>query len=315
MHESLARERPAAYTTALKMLQIMTEKGLVRRDERDRTHVYQARLTEEQTQRQLVRDLLDRAFGGSSSKLVLQALSARRASPEELGEIRKLIESRRDGKEAHGEGTGEHDDEIETLLQQPAAQAIGWALLQFVWQGALIGGLTALALAALRRSAADVRYVVAHDRAVADADAAGRHRRAVVARGRARARRIRAAPSPPAIPELTPAPRRGRHAAERHSHTVDRRPMRRAIAGGPAAFDAARLERWLPVLVLVWLLRRRGAHAAAAERLAVGAADEVARRVAGRRRAGSTSRRACRAGCTSPATSGCSSRRSSTCRR
>ncbi len=110
VHESLERERPTAYTTALKMLQIMTEKGLVRRDDTDRTHVYQARLTEEQTQRQLVRDLLDRAFGGSSSKLVLQALTARRATAEELGEIRKLIESRRDGKEAHGEGTGEHDE-------------------------------------------------------------------------------------------------------------------------------------------------------------------------------------------------------------
>src|SRR6187200_2604864 len=95
VHEALSRERPAAYTTALKMLQIMTEKGLVRRDDTDRTHVYQPKLTEEQTQRQLVRDLLDRAFGGSSSKLVLQALSARRATAEELGEIRKLIESRR----------------------------------------------------------------------------------------------------------------------------------------------------------------------------------------------------------------------------
>jgi BlaI family penicillinase repressor len=105
VHESLSRERPAAYTTALKMLQIMMEKGLVRRDDTDRTHVYQPRLTEEQTQRQLVRDLLDRAFGGSSSKLVLQALSARRATPEELGEIRRLIEGR-DGKEA---GHDDHD--------------------------------------------------------------------------------------------------------------------------------------------------------------------------------------------------------------
>src|SRR6478672_5244799 len=98
VHEVLGRERPAAYTTALKLLQIMTEKGLVERDERDRTHVYRARLTEEQTQRQLVRDLVDRAFGGSATKLVLQALSSRRATPEELGEIRKLIESSRDGE-------------------------------------------------------------------------------------------------------------------------------------------------------------------------------------------------------------------------
>ena len=94
VHEALSPDRPTAYTTALKMLQIMTEKGLVRRDETDRTHIYQARLTEEQTQRQLVRDLLERAFGGSSTKLVMQALAAKRASSEELTEIRRLIDKR-----------------------------------------------------------------------------------------------------------------------------------------------------------------------------------------------------------------------------
>jgi BlaI family penicillinase repressor len=103
VHDALSRERPSAYTTALKMLQIMTEKGLVRRDVSDRTHVYQARLSEEQTQRQLVRDLLDRAFGGSSSKLVMQALSAKRATPEELTEIRRLLEGNRDSREARDE--------------------------------------------------------------------------------------------------------------------------------------------------------------------------------------------------------------------
>ncbi len=103
VHEALSRERPAAYTTALKMLQIMTEKGLVRRDVSDRTHVYQPKLSQEQTQRQLVRDLLDRAFGGSSSKLVMQALSAKRATPEELAEIRRLLEGNRDGREARDE--------------------------------------------------------------------------------------------------------------------------------------------------------------------------------------------------------------------
>jgi len=76
---------------------------LVRRDESERTHIYQPKLSEEQTQRQLVRDLLDRAFGGSASKLVMQALSARRATQEELGEIRKLIEGSRDGKEIRDE--------------------------------------------------------------------------------------------------------------------------------------------------------------------------------------------------------------------
>jgi len=96
VHEILLRERPTAYTTALKLLQIMTDKGLVRRDETDRSHIYHPRLSEDQTQRQLVRDLLDRAFGGSSSKLVMQALATKRASAEELGEIRRLIDARRD---------------------------------------------------------------------------------------------------------------------------------------------------------------------------------------------------------------------------
>lgn len=96
VHDELARERPAAvYTTALKLLQIMIEKGLVDRDERDRTHIYRARLSEETTQRQLVRDLLDRAFGGSAGKLVMQALATKRASAEELRDIRKAIDSAR----------------------------------------------------------------------------------------------------------------------------------------------------------------------------------------------------------------------------
>ena len=99
VHEILGRERQAAYTTALKLLQIMTEKGLVERDERDRTHIYRARLSEETTQRQLVRDLVDRAFGGSSSKLVLQALASKRASAEELRDIRKAIDSARNERE------------------------------------------------------------------------------------------------------------------------------------------------------------------------------------------------------------------------
>lgn len=94
VHDVLTRERGCAYTTTLKLMQIMAEKGLVSRDERDRSHVYTARLSEEQTQRQLVRDLLDRAFGGSATKLVMQALAARRASADELREIRRLIDSR-----------------------------------------------------------------------------------------------------------------------------------------------------------------------------------------------------------------------------
>ena len=103
VHDILANERQAAYTTALKLLQIMTEKGLVERDERDRTHIYRARLSEETTQRQLVRDLLDRAFGGSSTKLVMQALATRRASAEELRDIRKAIDGARNDREDRNE--------------------------------------------------------------------------------------------------------------------------------------------------------------------------------------------------------------------
>ena len=109
VHDVLMRDRPTAYTTALKLLQIMTEKGLVCRDESDRTHVYQSRLTEEQTQRQLIRDLMDRAFGGSSSKLVMQALASKRASTDELAEIRRMLER---GKERASEGGDEITSEV-----------------------------------------------------------------------------------------------------------------------------------------------------------------------------------------------------------
>ena len=99
VHEVLDARHPTGYTTVLKLLQIMTEKGLVERDERDRTHIYRARLSEETTQRQLVRDLVDRAFGGSSSKLVMQALATKRASADELRDIRKAIDSARTERE------------------------------------------------------------------------------------------------------------------------------------------------------------------------------------------------------------------------
>jgi predicted transcriptional regulator len=89
-----AREkgRETGYTTVLKFLQIMTEKRLVVRDETKRTHVYAAAQPAEVTQRSLVRDLLDRAFGGSARKLVMQALQEKKASAEELAEIRKLLD-------------------------------------------------------------------------------------------------------------------------------------------------------------------------------------------------------------------------------
>src|SRR5919106_2061918 len=89
VHEALARTRDTGYTTTLKLMQIMAEKGLVRRDESARTHVYEARVSQEQTQRQLLNHLVDRAFGGSAAEIVLRALSSHQASDEELLEIRK----------------------------------------------------------------------------------------------------------------------------------------------------------------------------------------------------------------------------------
>jgi len=96
VHEALADTRETGYTTTLKLMQIMADKGLVKRNETARSHVYSASAGEEQTQRQLVQDLVDRAFGGSAAQLVLRALSAEDASDAELKEIRKLIDDYRE---------------------------------------------------------------------------------------------------------------------------------------------------------------------------------------------------------------------------
>jgi len=98
VHEELARRFQAVYTTTLKQLQIMAEKGLVTRDESQRAHLYTARLPEEQTQSQLVGDLLDRAFEGSASRLVMRALASRPASAAELAEIRELLDQLEGGE-------------------------------------------------------------------------------------------------------------------------------------------------------------------------------------------------------------------------
>ena len=88
----LNETRATGYTTVLKTIQIMTEKGLVERDETVRPQIYRPRHSQEQTQRQLVRDLLQRAFGGSVKTLVLQALSTKKSSAAELEEIEKLLD-------------------------------------------------------------------------------------------------------------------------------------------------------------------------------------------------------------------------------
>lgn len=92
VHERLEREEPIGYTTVLKLLQIMLEKGLVSRDESQRAHVYAAAVSEPATQRRLLDDLTERAFGGSARRLVMQALDSERVSPEELDEIRALLD-------------------------------------------------------------------------------------------------------------------------------------------------------------------------------------------------------------------------------
>ncbi len=92
VHDELNRHAATGYTTVLKLLQIMTEKGLVVRDETQRAHIYEVRYSEQKTQRQLLSDLADRAVGGSAAKLVMQALSGRKANADELNAIRDLLD-------------------------------------------------------------------------------------------------------------------------------------------------------------------------------------------------------------------------------
>jgi len=96
VHDALTagRDDMVGYTTVLKLLQIMAEKKLVKRDTRARRHVYAAAASEATTRRDLLSDLVDRAFGGSSLALVLQALSTTRATPAELDQIRRLLDER-----------------------------------------------------------------------------------------------------------------------------------------------------------------------------------------------------------------------------
>ncbi|HEV8610331.1 MAG TPA: BlaI/MecI/CopY family transcriptional regulator [Thermoanaerobaculia bacterium] len=92
IQEDLDRRRPTGYTTVLKLLQIMTDKGIVRRDVRERAHRYAAKLPREKTEQQMVGDLVDRAFGGSASRLVMRALSTRPATADEVARIRELLD-------------------------------------------------------------------------------------------------------------------------------------------------------------------------------------------------------------------------------
>lgn len=91
VHEELARSKDVGYTTTLKLMQIMNEKGLVKRDASVKTHIYQAAVSREKTQKHLLGKMIDGLFGGSSTQLVIQALGNHKASKEELDAIQKLL--------------------------------------------------------------------------------------------------------------------------------------------------------------------------------------------------------------------------------
>jgi predicted transcriptional regulator len=95
VHEELAKSKDVGYTTTLKLMQIMHEKGLVKRDESMRTHIYQAAVNREKTQKHLLDKMIDSLFGGSSTQLVLQALGGgeQKVSAEELAQIQTLIDN------------------------------------------------------------------------------------------------------------------------------------------------------------------------------------------------------------------------------
>lgn len=97
IHNHLEPARGVGYTTVLKLMQIMFEKGLLDRDESARSHIYRAKSRQETMQKQLVKDLVQKVFGGSTEKLVMQALSAKKATPEELAEIRRCLDEMEGG--------------------------------------------------------------------------------------------------------------------------------------------------------------------------------------------------------------------------
>jgi BlaI family transcriptional regulator, penicillinase repressor len=92
VHAVLSKTKPMGYTTVLKLMQIMAEKGIVRRNEDQRAHVYQASAPRQETQRHMVGEMLDRVFGGSASQLVMQALATKKASSGELAQIRRMLD-------------------------------------------------------------------------------------------------------------------------------------------------------------------------------------------------------------------------------
>jgi BlaI family penicillinase repressor len=97
VHDQLSKQRPIGYTTVLKLMQIMVDKNLLNRDETERAHVYSPKIACANTRQRLIDDLLERAFDGSAKQLVQHALASRKASAEDLDEIRKMIDDYKRG--------------------------------------------------------------------------------------------------------------------------------------------------------------------------------------------------------------------------
>jgi BlaI family penicillinase repressor len=93
VHEELAKSKDVGYTTTLKLMQIMNEKGIVKRDDSFKTHIYQAAVSKEKTQKHLLGKMINSLFGGSPTELVIQALGNHKASPRELDEIQQLLDN------------------------------------------------------------------------------------------------------------------------------------------------------------------------------------------------------------------------------
>jgi BlaI family penicillinase repressor len=108
IYEALNLQRPSGYTTVLKMLQIMTAKGLVVRDEANRAHVYRAAISQDETQNEILKDLSVRLFSGSAAQLALHALAMEPASADELEAIRALIDRKRSPLELKSDLRGKH---------------------------------------------------------------------------------------------------------------------------------------------------------------------------------------------------------------
>jgi BlaI family penicillinase repressor len=93
VHEELAKSKDVGYTTTLKLMQIMHEKGIVKRDDSFKTHIYQAAVSKEKTQKHLLGKMINTLFGGSPTELIIQALGNHKASPQELEEIQQLLDN------------------------------------------------------------------------------------------------------------------------------------------------------------------------------------------------------------------------------